>query len=351
MCVIMCKASGIEFPPVDEIKNCCDANPDGFGAMWADGEKVRMFKTMSKDAFMRWYETFHKTMSKAVPLVIHARIATHGSKKIENCHPWLDTGNKKGKIGFCHNGILSIKNRGDLTDSETFFRDLWLPAFKAGGEKMADNATKACIGTSRFCFLYANGNTERWGNWEEGSVKGCFYTNSSWKKNRWVGGCYSGGSTYGGNYGYNGGYYGGGYWDDDDVCLGPTYKKPETAKPTPSKTLPQAVTSLANHTEAVARVEWLKLQPDFWRISYLFYGEWRWRVSKYTRDMLYQDALVKEAEWAPHRCPLWNLFNINTSDFENGNPKNADVKMVCDVIEKFNTKFNLLSIKGILSLN
>ena len=27
-------------------------------------------------------------------------------------------------IYFCHNGVLSIKNKGDLTDSETFIQPL-----------------------------------------------------------------------------------------------------------------------------------------------------------------------------------------------------------------------------------
>ena len=39
----------------------------------------------------------------------------------------------KSVLAFAHNGILSIKNRGDMTDSETFFRDIFSPVFEIGG--------------------------------------------------------------------------------------------------------------------------------------------------------------------------------------------------------------------------
>ena len=347
MCVIMCKASGIEFPPVDEIKNCCDSNPDGFGAMWSDGEKVRMFKTMSKEAFMKWYGVFKETMPKDVPLVIHARIATHGSKKIENCHPWLDSGKKKGAIGFCHNGILSVKNRGDLTDSETFFRDIWLPAFKSGGSKAADRATQACVGTSRFCFLFANGNVERWGLWEEGSVKGCFYTNGSWKKRQWTSfGC---GGSYGGGYG---GYYGRYLDDEDDVYYPSSYNKGSNALNDGSaKTLPAATTyKTPAEIRAKDKVYWLLKQDGIWRFRNLYYGEWKGRVIRYILNKTFEEALIQEEMWAEFRCPLWNLFNITVKDFDGGKPKNDDIKALCDIVEKYNTRYGLMSIKGILSI-
>lgn len=353
MCVIMCKVSGADFPPVEEIKNCCDANPDGFGAMWADGKKVRLFKTMSKEAFLKFYETFAKSYPTSVPLVIHARIATHGSKNINNCHPWLDTNGNTGRVGFCHNGVLSIKNRDDMTDSETFFRDIWLPAFKLGGAKFCDNAVKACIGTSRFCFLYARGNVERWGNWEEGSVKGCFYTNSSWKKNRWEGIGYSKGCGYG-NYNYGGGYRGGyrggyggydGYDEDDVYCCGGGVKTPK-----PQPIIPASVPLITPQDKAAsAKVEWLMQQDGIQKASLLFHGEWRDRATTLVRDKTFKDALLKEAMWAPHRCPLWNLFNLGAKDFINGKPKDDKVETVVDIVEKFNREFNLLSVKGILS--
>lgn len=180
MCVIMSKAAGAQFPPKSEIENCVKKNPDGFGAMWVSGGRVKVYKTMKAEKFLKWYDRFVATQPIAVPLVCHMRIATHGSKREQNCHPWTD---KAGSVGFAHNGILNIKNRKDMTDSETFFRDLWLPIWKGYGKEAAKRVTEAIVGTSRFCFLYADGSIERWGNWEQGSVKeGVYYTNSSWRE-------------------------------------------------------------------------------------------------------------------------------------------------------------------------
>lgn len=218
MCVIMIKPSGSPFPPKEEIQNCCDANSDGFGAMWnTASHKVMVFKTMNKETFMAWYERFVKKHPISVSLVCHMRIATHGSKREENCHPWTD---KQQTVGFAHNGVLQIKNRADMTDSETFFRDLWLPVYKSEGAEAADRVTEAIIGTSRFAFLHGDGLTVRWGNWEEGSVKDVYYSNSSWKKRTIpivtrskyygnYGSCYDEDDVYCGGYGsYGGGYKG-----------------------------------------------------------------------------------------------------------------------------------------------
>lgn len=277
MCVIMCKASGQEFPPVEEIKNCCDSNGDGFGAMYNTPKgEVRVFKTMDKEAFIRWYETFVKKHPVSVALVCHMRIATHGSKKVENCHPWTD---EREEVGFAHNGILQIKNRGDMTDSETFFRDLWLPAFKSGGQEAGDNAVRACIGAGRFCFLFGDGSVERWGNWEEGSVKDVWYTNSSWKKreNYSFRGC--GGGRYTRSLGFGG-------YDEDDVDFSSKKKK---------RTIQEMM-------------DWLK-QKERWSVIETLLARYKDRIPKSyegesVEDML-EKALTKDGFF-----PLYTLLRV-----------------------------------------
>lgn len=70
----------------------------------------------------------------------------------KNVHGWNGCG-----WYFCHNGVLSIKNKGDLTDSETFFRYLFLPAFgKTDIEETnegIDEMVNSVIGLSKFVFL------------------------------------------------------------------------------------------------------------------------------------------------------------------------------------------------------
>jgi hypothetical protein len=79
---------------------------------------------------------------------------------------------------FAHNGILSIENRGDLTDSETFFRDIFIPAYRCGGWKMAERTVDAIIGTSKFVFIDKNGDIKHYGNYVEDN--GLLYSNTTY---------------------------------------------------------------------------------------------------------------------------------------------------------------------------
>lgn len=263
MCVIVAKVAGADFPPMNEVKNCCDTNSHGFGAMYVSKGVVKVFKTLDKTTFLTWYEKFVKKHPKSVSLVMHMRIKTHGTIKVENCHPWTD---KDGQVGFAHNGILSIQNRGDMTDSETFFRDIWWPAYKLGGTKMADKATRAIIGTSRFAFLFNDGSIVRWGNWEKGSIKaGVYYTNSSWKDKSYYPstGCWSG-------------YYGRRYFDDDyDFDWGVSrttskYDKTPATTEKPKPYLGSPTTTIRGGAATVQQaMDWITTQPEWNDISKL----------------------------------------------------------------------------------
>lgn len=173
----MYKAVGQQFPSVSEIKNCAESNPDGFGIMWNYNGKVQSYRTLSEGKFLKLYEKIAKMDPNKTACVVHCRIATHGSLKVSNCHCWIE---KKSGIGFAHNGVLSIDNRDDMTDSETFFRDLFVPAYRYGGWDAGDKAVRACIGTSRFAFLMPNGTIVAYGKYEE-NKEGVKYSNGSWK--------------------------------------------------------------------------------------------------------------------------------------------------------------------------
>jgi hypothetical protein len=144
-----------------------------------------------------------------VALFIHARIKTHGTQKLENCHGWIED---KIGLAFAHNGILSIKNRDDMTDSETFFRDIFAPVFEVGGWDADERAIKACIGTSKFCFMDMYGNLIHYGNYIKGE-DGILYSNDSYKKRTW--------DSYGS--------YGGG-WCNSRWNIGRTYTQPKVSK-------------------------------------------------------------------------------------------------------------------------
>lgn len=175
MCVICIKQAGVLYPTVDTVKTMCKANPDGFSMVVSNRKrKPLIFKTMSFDKFIALYEQVSRSNDyRTTSLFIHARIKTHGTPRLENCHGWRSDG-----LVFAHNGVLSIANRDDMTDSETFFRDIFIPAYKMGGWKMAERTIDAVIGTSKFVFMDKEGEIRYYGNYIEDG--GLLYSNNSY---------------------------------------------------------------------------------------------------------------------------------------------------------------------------
>ena len=198
MCIIAIKTREVAYPSYKRVKNMCENNNDGFAIVWhVKGEPVRNYRTLNEKKFLKKYNEITSTYkAKDVSLFIHARIKTHGTQKLENCHGWIED---KIGLAFAHNGILSIKNRDDMTDSETFFRDIFAPAFELGGWSAGERAIKACIGTSKFCFMDMYGNLIHYGNYIKGD-DGILYSNDSYMERTW--------NRYGGYYGIGSCNYG-----------------------------------------------------------------------------------------------------------------------------------------------
>lgn len=107
------------------------------------------------------------------PCIIHFRLATHGSIKRANCHPF-----NRGDVWFAHNGILNIRPVGDMTDSETAFHNIIYPAIvrHGYGSKQMDNAVNKVIGCSKFAFLQGD-ELKMYGNFIK-QDDGCYFSNS-----------------------------------------------------------------------------------------------------------------------------------------------------------------------------
>ena len=181
MCILVIKKKGVKFPEFSTIKQCCISNPDGFSYALYDNKehKLHTFKTMNMQTFLDEYcRVMNEHDCIDTTMIIHARIATHGSKCTENCHCWTANLGKEKSIAFAHNGILSIKNRENLTDSETFFRDIFVPIFKHYGWFEAARAIKSIIGSSKFAFLDSNGNEKHFGQFIDDN--GILYSNTSY---------------------------------------------------------------------------------------------------------------------------------------------------------------------------
>ena len=176
MCVICIKPAGVAAPTKDMLKAMSDNNPNGFGiATIGNDGGIHCYHTMDAKKFIK------KGLKIAddSPAIYHCRIATHGSITEKNCHPFLSA---DGKWAFAHNGILSIQNDGDMTDSETFFRYIAEPLLKAGHQPYDDGTfdrmVESIIGSSKFAFMDSSGNIYRYGQYV--TENGLFFSNTSY---------------------------------------------------------------------------------------------------------------------------------------------------------------------------
>ena len=172
MCVIIAKPMGATMPDIRIIKAAMDANPDGFSIAYAKNGKIHVFRTLKRSEMEMFYIDHFVELNKTA-FVFHARIATHGTKILSNCHGWTCL---KGKYAFFHNGILSITARDNMTDSETFLRDIYEPIASKYGHKGAEPAIHAVIGTSKFAFINGRGAIKMYGTWTERN--GVYYSNT-----------------------------------------------------------------------------------------------------------------------------------------------------------------------------
>ena len=110
MCVILHRLKGNNISEKHLLK-AKDFNPDGFGIMYVDNNKVLFEKGFIKD---------NELLDKIKELgdrefVLHFRIKTHGKIDKNNCHPF-PVGND---VYMMHNGQLFIKTP-NKDKSDTF---------------------------------------------------------------------------------------------------------------------------------------------------------------------------------------------------------------------------------------
>lgn len=173
MCVIIIKPANVQHLDLTTLKKAMKANPDGFGIAYRNGENTRIYKTLSYDDFLYFFERAILTQSTSDPYIVHCRIATHGEVTLQNCHPFAD---RKRNVAFFHNGTLSI-NRTDLTktDSETFFRHIYLPLYYRN-QYQANTAADIIRNYSKFAFMYKDGSILKQGSFE--CINGIYYSNT-----------------------------------------------------------------------------------------------------------------------------------------------------------------------------
>lgn len=146
MCLAAFQAAGALMSEA-EFQRAWKSNPDGGGYAFidADGKIVtRKFMKMSK-----MYDSYIKDVKKhgeKTPFIIHFRLATHGMKNLENCHPFVIDEHSV----MIHNGILpTIRMDKNMSDSYAFAADYLskLPKGWLDDMHLVDLVSEYCAGS------------------------------------------------------------------------------------------------------------------------------------------------------------------------------------------------------------
>lgn len=179
MCILIIKPAGVDMPSKKTFQNCFDNNPDGAGFAYSDGRKLYLKKGyMSFEPFWKDLVAVSKATKNLVdyPVMLHFRIATHGTVKAENTHPF----NVGDNMVAGHNGILNIKPQGDLTDSETFFKNVCAPMLERFplDSPQFSRVVLSLIDSSKVAFLSDTGEIKMFGQFL--LKDGVYYSNSTY---------------------------------------------------------------------------------------------------------------------------------------------------------------------------
>lgn len=156
MCVLVFVPAGSKLPSREELVKMHRQNPDGMGFV----SKSMHYKGMNFERFCNRLQF----VPEDEDIIIHFRLATHGSVCVQNCHPF-----HKGGVWFAHNGILDIEPKEDMTDSETAFKDIIYPAIKDYGIDSDEVAwiIEDIIGYSKFAIMGTDGHVRIFGHFEK----------------------------------------------------------------------------------------------------------------------------------------------------------------------------------------
>lgn len=157
MCVIFVDSPDA-YIPGDWLGFAIRANPDGAGLMWGDGRKLHVQKGMwSLRTLRKRYDAARRRAVGSV--VVHLRLATHGSVDRANCHPFVVGRN----LGLAHNGVidvlgLGIERRPEESDTAAFAREIsrWPLRTLVRRDSFA-NVIGSAIGWSKLAFLNERG--------------------------------------------------------------------------------------------------------------------------------------------------------------------------------------------------
>ena len=190
MCIIAIKCKGVDLPSEDTLRTMWTNNPHGAGIMYARDNRVYIDK-----GYMDWTSFYERLKSlgdvRDTALVMHFRIATHGSVIPGNTHPFPVSENVTFltklrlacKVGVAHNGIIPITPREGISDTMEYIASELVLIARKNAKWYMDKQTLASIGKriqSKLAVLDGNGTVAYYGDFITES-DGMLYSNTSYK--------------------------------------------------------------------------------------------------------------------------------------------------------------------------
>lgn len=166
MCLIMFSRN-VNRIQDDWYKNSKTSNKDGLGVMFPENGRLIVKKALSdKDQDILFEEVKHR-VKPGTPVATHQRFGTSGAKDTTNVHPFkllsIDEGDSID-LYMMHNGIIDIKEIGNLCDTATYAEYVLRPMLKKDNNLWRTHAFKVLmdlgIGSSKLLFMDNKGNVE-----------------------------------------------------------------------------------------------------------------------------------------------------------------------------------------------
>lgn len=179
MCLAIYKPSKV-LPDWEALEEGFRCNSHGAGFAVAVDGAIQIHKGFFR--FAEFEEAFREFADKQA--LVHFRLATHGTRGSDMCHPFLVT----DELAMIHNGILPIDTSDDKEKSDTwhYVEYILKPLAERDRDFYTDDAIKflgeAAISGSKFAFLRADGDWCIWndtdGHWRDD----VWYSNRSYVK-------------------------------------------------------------------------------------------------------------------------------------------------------------------------
>lgn len=181
MCNIIHKPAGVVLTE-KSIRATHQRNSDGFGYMYWDPEKKRIFAFKGMMGIQEILKSFKDT--EQYEALYHFRLRTHGAKDFERCHPFGVLVKKHGDpedMYFMHNGVFQIPTQGQESDTMAFNRVHLQPLFRNGTDIIRNPTVqlmlKSFIGYNKLAFMYGEGEVTIINKEAGDQYEGCWVSN------------------------------------------------------------------------------------------------------------------------------------------------------------------------------